>query len=263
LLHITQLGRNPSIRDLNKLADRRRRLGTRITEFNKAAIIYLLDISLDDDVPNIQLDKIIRDIDLCIGEKVDDNPFYNLDDGAEIVTGSGTENHSEFEEPEKQLLLLPSAILNGSQNNFGVLAQASQELEIRIGTANDALHDLRMALGCKSLVFRTSVRDADSQRTITRAFAERLTVQNSIKTHVTNYTLARNAMVALNAPEDVLNKYQVIKHSDLKVDTISHDTSVYGIRNSHLPWIWKVSYIGDSNSSEWLMECRCLIKCRE
>jgi len=35
---------------------------------------------------------------------------------------------------------------------------ASQELELRQGQANDALEGLRLALGNKSLLFRTKVR---------------------------------------------------------------------------------------------------------
>jgi len=43
-------------------------------------------------------------------------------------------------------------------HRLGLATMASQELELRQGQANDALEGLRLALGHKSLLFRTKVR---------------------------------------------------------------------------------------------------------
>ena len=43
-------------------------------------------------------------------------------------------------------------------HRLGLVTIPSQELDLRQGQANDALEGLRLALGHKTLVFRTKVR---------------------------------------------------------------------------------------------------------
>ena len=66
--------------------------------------------------------------------------------------------HSFSENPEKIPLVMPSSLDRDtiSQYNMGKLAQ--QELKLREGQANDCLQCLCLALGHKSLLFRTQVR---------------------------------------------------------------------------------------------------------
>jgi len=60
--------------------------------------------------------------------------------------------------PEHMSIFMPSSLQIADMHRLGLVTMASQELELRQGQANDALEGLRLALGNKSLLFRTKVR---------------------------------------------------------------------------------------------------------
>jgi len=60
--------------------------------------------------------------------------------------------------PEHMSIFMPSSLQIADMHRLGLVTMASQELELRQGQANDALEGLRLALGHKSLLFRTKVR---------------------------------------------------------------------------------------------------------
>jgi len=55
-------------------------------------------------------------------------------------------------------IFMPSSLQIADIHRLGLASMASQELELRQGQAHDALEGLRLALGHKSLLFRTKVR---------------------------------------------------------------------------------------------------------
>ena len=65
---------------------------------------------------------------------------------------------------EREQITLPSA-LKGEIDRLSLNDIATIEFELRKGQVTDALDKLRLALGEKSLCFRTEVRNVDSQRT--------------------------------------------------------------------------------------------------
>ena len=112
------------------------------------------------------------------------NAFLNLDDDARWVTDVNTESAEEDEMyyskesndnvPESmletRLLALPSSLAPGEIEWLRLGDLAGQEAALQRGQINDVLEGLRMALGEKSLLFRTSVRNAKSQRTSLRSW---------------------------------------------------------------------------------------------
>ena len=112
------------------------------------------------------------------------NAFLNLDDDARWVTDVNTESAEEDEMyyskesndnvPESmletRLLALPSSLAPGEIEWLRLGDLAGQEAALQRGQINDALEGLQMALGEKSLLFRTSVRNAKSQRTSLRSW---------------------------------------------------------------------------------------------
>jgi len=59
--------------------------------------------------------------------------------------------------PEHMSIFMPSCLHISDIQRLGLVTMASQELELRQGQANDALEGLRLALGHKTLLFRTKV----------------------------------------------------------------------------------------------------------
>jgi hypothetical protein len=66
---------------------------------------------------------------------------------------------------EREQITLPSALAPGEINRLSLKPIALIEAELRKGQVTDALEGLRLALGKKSLCFRTEVCNANSQRT--------------------------------------------------------------------------------------------------
>ncbi|EPS92469.1 hypothetical protein FOMPIDRAFT_16264, partial [Fomitopsis schrenkii] len=139
-----------------------------------------------------------------------------------------------------------------------------QELALREGQANDALHRIRMALGMKSVVLRTRLREAQgSQRKSTRAWKDVQGLGKVMAEQARIYTLARSAMkrllmddkAALSLPT-LLQRFQPLDATDLEATTeaILLDHTQRGGRNKLLSWIWAVDVGGDTDNSEWLSE---------
>ena len=130
-----------------------------------------------------------------------------------------------------------------------------QELELRIGQANDCLDKLQVALGHKTILFRTRVWNSTSQRTRTRAWAEVDRVDAKIRKCARSYRQARLAMIRLGASEETLGKYQVIKTEDLKMSGDVVEENRTGQRNDKIAWFWRLG--GGQDDDDWMQECEC------
>jgi hypothetical protein len=102
------------------------------------------------------------------------NAFLKLDEDVQWMEDADREAeedddsyHSEVSDaedvpeimPETRLLALPSSLAPGEIDRLGLVDLARQEEQLRRGQINDALEGLRMALGEKSLYYRTDVRN--------------------------------------------------------------------------------------------------------
>lgn len=243
------MGTRPSVADHIKLQDRRQRLQTRVETFEKQASKYLG-----------------IDVDINSGVDFEDGSRWDsivTEDGPEPATGDELDDEFELP-PEKAILTLPSQIglTVCLESNLDELVK--QEILLREGQANDALHHIRYALGFKSFLYRTRVRTANSQRTKLRSFDEVNSVQKIVQQHGRIYTRARQAIITLTtedeedrSPDEIarLAKYQALQHEDLKAITAINEPLVRGQRNAMLAWIWNMDVQADIEESPWMKEC--------
>jgi hypothetical protein len=140
---------------------------------------------------------------------------------------------------------------------------AKAELRLREGQLNDALHNIRIALGHKSYLFRNDVRPARTQRLKTRAWAEVHAVESTVQHHARVYMRARKAVEDLGADALLLDRYKVLKRQDLSVKTSVIASHVRGQRNKSLAWFWRMNVrrdeadASDTFVGEWMKDCTC------
>jgi hypothetical protein len=187
------------------------------------------------------------------GEEPDDtgNWLHEVDDPDDDGL-DGDESIADY--PEKIPLLMPSAVGEENIKTNRMKALACQELKLRQGQANDCLERLRLALGHKSLLFRTRVRNASSVKERTKAWDEVKTARRQVDKHVRGYHRARNAMVRLGADANLLEKYLVIGRKDLGLSGDITKENRLGQRNDSLAWFWSVGRDPNANNA-WMTEC--------
>ena len=81
---------------------------------------------------------------------------------------------------------------------------AKEEMQLRIGQANDALEHLRTNLGQKSVLYQMHIRSSTSVRTDTRSRKDIKRLTLKINRNVRTYHRARQAMTKLGASDDLL-----------------------------------------------------------
>jgi hypothetical protein len=127
--------RKPSLAEKKNLLEKRQRLQTRIIKFEKK--LSALDI-----MDNVESGDLVR-----VGVSKDEEDEEFSDDEEEVQNT-----------PERVILLLPSNLIPNCRNRLGLEGLSQQEAELRIGQMNDALQQLKVALGGKSLIMRKKVR---------------------------------------------------------------------------------------------------------
>ena len=128
------------------------------------------------------------------------------------------------------------------------------EFELRKGQVTDALEGLRLALGEKSLRFRTEVRNANSQRTTHRAWDNVHKFDVDARKYRSTYRQARNALQRLSTDPAYLATLHDITDNDLKVAGDLTDERRFGQRSDTLPWFWRFGDAGDSGGPR-MQEC--------
>src|SRR5258708_27896741 len=140
---------------------------------------------------------------------------------------------------------------------------ASAELCLWEGQLNDSLHHICIALGHKSYLFRNSVHIAHTQRLKTHAWAEVHAVESMVQHHAQVYNRAWQSMLSLGANTSLLDKYKVLEHQDLRIDTTVIAPNVRGQRNKSLPWFWSMDIRRDADVGAWMNDCRCISVMRD
>ena len=88
---------------------------------------------------------------------------------------------------------------------MGLAALADQESRLREGQANDALHELRVALASKAVIFWTDVRHAGTYNMTTRAWGRVATADVKVQRQAAIYRQCCKQMLALNPGGDLLD----------------------------------------------------------
>lgn len=279
---VRQMKDNATVIERTNIEERRRKLEGRIKAFHKKADILMVGADLDDVVPTVQEEsKQLHEWDdeeewEGMGKRDDGEREEEVESDDEVIGGeSGSEYSSsngniaagqanEDEEvdstayPERLSLCMPSALGKTIIDEYSLGVLALQEIELRMGQANDALADLRVELGHKALLFRTKVRYTKNTKGKTRAWKEVAKSSVEVMKHVRCYERARRALVKLGADNGILHKYQDIKTEDLKMSKDILEENRYGQKNASLAWFWRLGPQGDSIGNEWMDECECL-----
>ena len=239
--HIRKMGRRPEAPALLKLEHRRQRLLNRIEQFQARAALYMFAVRganeddgwVDDDLDaNASWDGLFQQ-----PEEADRTLAY-VDENADSP-------------PEKMTLSLPSTARRLTE---AMQQLAQEEIELRVGQANDALQHIRIALGKKAFEY-LNMRQNRSQGLKTRAFNLVHSHDSTAREHARFYASARRALEKLGAPEDILRRYRVLKKEDLTVSTAVKSTAERDTRNRALPWIWTMGVSDDIATGDVMKEC--------
>src|SRR5882762_4724300 len=142
--------------------------------------------------------------------------------------------------PEWDRITLPSALAPGEIDHLSFKSMAMIEAELRKGQVVDALEGLRLALGEKSLCFRTEVCNADSQWRTHRAWDNVHKLDAEARKCRAIYRQARYALMHLDVDPEYLATLHDITDDDLKVAGDITDERRFGQRSDTLPWFWRI-----------------------
>jgi hypothetical protein len=234
--HVTSLGSTCTVAQKNELLDRRRKLEARISAYeNRMSVIMKLD---DDTQWSIQ-DGNILDMD---------------PQGAELSDDLAELYPDGWFTPEKERITLPSALAPGEIERLSLESIAMIEAELRKGQVTDALEGLRLALGEKSLCFRTEVRNANSQRTTHRAWDNVHRFDAEARACRATYKEAWAALQRLSINTEYVATLHDITDDDLKVAGDLTDERRFGQRSDTLPWFWRFGD-GAGSGGPRMQEC--------
>ncbi|KAH9012335.1 hypothetical protein EDB85DRAFT_1877780 [Lactarius pseudohatsudake] len=140
--------------------------------------------------------------------------------------------------PEDFLVLLPSSLGWEWCVRHGIQSLAGKEVQLRHAQASESIHEIRLALGFKSALFRTQVRPANSQQTKTRAWNAVHSVDTNVREHARIYSMARDACQSLRKAIPIPQDLPKLRSKDLCVETLVLGSEQTGQRNKQRPWIW-------------------------
>ena len=214
--HVTSLGSNCSVAQKNELLDRRRKLEARITAYeNRMSVIMKPDDETQWDT---------AEMDPELAESSDDLPEMYPDG---------------WLTPEHEQITLPSSLAAGEIERLSLESIATTEAELRKGQVTDALEGLRLALGEKSLCFRTEIRAANSQRTTHRAWDTVHKFDADAQKCWATYRQAQGALQHLSMDLEYVVTLHDITDDDLKVARDLTDERRFGQRSDTLAWFWR------------------------
>lgn len=244
---IKAIGRDPSHEEKIKIQDRREALQARVEAFYQRALRFIQAGA----GPPARAPLCGSTDHLGIDLESEDEDFF-------LDAESEWEEEEEVETSiERAVIWLPSSFTSSERIQMGLEQIAEVEAELREGQANDALEELRAGLAEKSLRFRTEVKPAKSQRTMTRAWDSIHRADKQIRAAVQSYRLARSALEALGVSSELLGQYKEIQKRDLKMSRDVVEENRIGQRSSELPWFWRLDRKWDEDRGEFLKECEC------
>jgi hypothetical protein len=239
------------------ILQKQQRLHARIVKFNQMAHLFMSDLDIDvtfsheDDPAFCPEEK---------GETLDDEEreraFWGtlVDKDAEE---EGYEDDLNESFPEDLTLWMPSYIGASCLKEAGLEDLIKEEVQLRIGQANDSLEKLRTHLGCKSILYRMNFQSSTSVRTDTRSKQDIQWVALKIKRDVRSYHRARKSLSRLKASQDILQKYQLIMADELGVSKDITEENRFGQGSDILPWFWRIGASQLGSPGVWNEECKC------
>ena len=170
------------------------------------------------------------------------------EDGIFVTVSPGNAEHA--------ILPLPSYMGLPRCGELELNGLVEQELQLRQGQANDALHEIRLALTDKAILFCTEVRHGKSYAVTTHAWKKVSDLDTLVKRYSAVYNQCQKQMVALGADQSILDRYQMLNKKDLTVSTAVSDPNARGHRHDSLAWFWTMDIPKDTNKNDWMSECK-------
>ena len=169
-------------------------------------------------------------------EDVEEHP-----DVDEPLAVNNPESSSNQVNAEAVVLQLPSSLGKAELERIGKAELIDHELRLREGQANDALHRLRMTIGMKSVVLRTSVRQSKkSQKKNTRAWREVQNLEKTVVEQARVYTMAWNAIKRLSLSDaeakEVEDRFKAYKKTMRERKTDPRDADHEAYRDEFKAW---------------------------
>lgn len=192
----------------------------------------------------------------------------DIPDDAEALSSDGSDGLPDDPEseddatnigstPEKAFLPLPSQLGGHYVEDPVIAILAAEEADLRVDQASEALQQLRLSLGLKSALLKTSVAPAKSQKTKTRAWRGVKTVETNVRRHSQRYRRARQALLHLGAAASVMDKFPDLKKEDLKMSGDVVEENRVGQKSDHVPWIWRIDCGSICDQEALLQESEC------
>lgn len=152
-------------------------------------------------------------------------------------------------EPEDELLLLPSSFPENIRQQRGLVLIAKQEFNLRLGSATDALRDVRNELRLSSAIIHFKREQLRGQTASTRAYARIAAVETRMQEAASRYRIARTALLALGLDPNLVRE---LKSDDIRrmASWVFEDGLRLGEGNRQLSWIWLVDGISDDVKSD-------------
>ena len=166
--------------------------------------------------------------------------------------------------PEVQPIPLPSTLGIPFLKRHARMTLAHKERKLREGQMNDCLQAIRTSIGYKSLLYRTKIRNASSQRAKLRSYDDIHVADQSVRKHVRIYMHAREMMEKLYDADDpkekaekesFFAKYKAIQKADLTAETTVLEAFTSGLRNKGSAWFWTLEDTDAAKSSHWMKDC--------
>ena len=136
LVAYTRSLRHPSLSDKRELEEKRRRLQIEISKYEKKwAALSLFDEAIELQTNHLSL----------------------LDEEVGVDVAASDDEEDVVVQPEAVTLFLPSNLSKEVRQLHNLDEMGNWEAKLRIGQMNDALRQLRIALGEKSMIYRANV----------------------------------------------------------------------------------------------------------
>ena len=217
-----------------------------------------LSIARRQDWLQSQLDGLVVSAARFLGEDWEDEMLTE--------TASNIPQDYEIENPfvlptqgnaESILPPLPSYIEVEQLQELGLEILVDQELSLRQGQANDCLHEIRLAIADKSMIFQQDVRHARNYNLMTWAWGQIASMDLTLNRHASLYRQCCRQMATLGADADILIWYQELHALDLSMTTAISDPNARGHRDDRLAWFWTMDVPCDTDRNDWMSECMC------
>lgn len=144
---------------------------------------------------------------------------------------------------------MPSTLSLNKCKDLEIKNLADQELLLQIRQANDALHEICIALADKAVLFWTKVQHASSHAKTMRAWGRVNAVDASLHQHALVYRRCYKLICSLAANKALLQRYQLFWDENLKITTAVTANNVMGLWNNKLAWFWSINMSRDTETS--------------